>query len=67
MVLWGRQARRRMGDFGQENSNIRTMDAQWGRNKEAGMKVNKNQQTLPTLLILLVVLIRAITDLKMIP
>ena len=67
MVLWGRQGRRRMGDFGQENSNIRTIDPQWSRNKEAGMKVNENQQTLPTLLILLVVLVRAITDLKVIP
>ena len=56
-----------MGDFGQENSNIRTIDPQWSRNKEAGMKVNENQQTLPTLLILLVVLVRAITDLKVIP
>lgn len=50
-----------MGNFGQGDSNVRTMDPRRSRGEEADIRVNKNHQTLP------MVLVRVILDLKMFP
>lgn len=67
MVLWQRQTRRRMGNFGQGNGNIKTMNRWRNKDEEANMKVNEHHQTFSTWLILPMVLVGTIMDLKIIP